>query len=104
MNDARLERMARYLEAIGLRAQRGMLNLEKDRIKAAQIEPFARHLDAMIADLKTGGSTQRRSAIEAFFWMLEEFKISIFAPEIKTRHPISAKRLKTQIKQIEGIV
>ena len=30
---------------------------------------------------------------EAFRWMLEEFRVSIFAPELGTAQPVSAKRL-----------
>ena len=31
--------------------------------------------------------------LEAFRWMLEEYRISLFAQTIKTRYPISYKRL-----------
>ncbi len=99
----RMGRIISYLQAVALRAQRGLLNLEKDQAKAAQIAPFSQHLQEMVEDLQTGGSTQRRQAIEAFLWMLEEFKISIFAPEIKTAQPVSAKRLNAQIKHIASM-
>jgi hypothetical protein len=36
--------------------------------------------------------------------MIEEFKISLFAPEVKTAFPISAVRLARKIKEIEAIV
>jgi ATP-dependent helicase HrpA len=34
--------------------------------------------------------------------MIEEFKVSLFAPEIKTAFPVSAKRLAAKIKEIEA--
>jgi hypothetical protein len=36
--------------------------------------------------------------------MIEEFKISLFAPEIRTAFPISAVRLARKIKEIEAMV
>jgi ATP-dependent helicase HrpA len=35
-------------------------------------------------------------ALEQYRWMLEEFRISLFAQELKTSIPISAKRLEAQ--------
>jgi ATP-dependent helicase HrpA len=42
--------------------------------------------------------------VEDFFWMLEEYKISIFAQEIKTAGPVSAKRLDDQLTLIEEMM
>jgi ATP-dependent helicase HrpA len=46
----------------------------------------------------------KRQAVEELRRMVEEFKISLFAPEIKTAFPISAVRLARKIKEIEAIV
>jgi DNA-binding HxlR family transcriptional regulator len=35
--------------------------------------------------------------------MVEEFKVSLFAPELKTAFPISPKRLAEQLKEIESL-
>jgi len=32
-------------------------------------------------------------AINAFLWLVEEYRISLFAQQLKTRVPVSAKRL-----------
>lgn len=100
----RLQRLVRYMQAIGLRAQRGLVDLEKDRAKAANLIPFQQRLDELVRGLDSQTSPQRRQAIEALLWMLEEFKISLFAQEIKTAHPISAKRLEKQIEKIDALV
>jgi ATP-dependent helicase HrpA len=42
--------------------------------------------------------------LESFYWMLEEYKISVFAQEIKTAHPVSPQRLEKQLKKIEAMV
>jgi len=47
---------------------------------------------------------EKRQAVGELRRMIEEFKISLFAPEIKTAFPISAVRLARKIKEIEAIV
>jgi ATP-dependent helicase HrpA len=103
-DNPRLRRLIRYIQAMGLRAARGADDLEKDRIKAASVAPFEQRLRKLLASLGPRTSAQRRQAIEAFYWMLEEYKISVFAQEIKTAFPVSAKRLEGQLKEIESMV
>ncbi len=102
-DNERLDRLVGYMQAIDLRAQRGLLNLEKDRIKAERMLLYEKRLEAMLHDLESGGSLQRRQAIETYFWMLEEYRISVFAPEIRTGQPVSSKKLEAQIEFIESI-
>jgi ATP-dependent helicase HrpA len=100
----RLKHLPRYIKAIGLRAQRAALDLEKDRAKAQRVAPYEDRLAALIRALTARSSAQKRRLVEDFFWLLEEFKISVFAPEIKTARPVSAKRLENAIKDIDEMV
>jgi hypothetical protein len=36
--------------------------------------------------------------------MLEEYRIALFAPEIKTARPVSEEKLELRLKEIEGMV
>ena len=74
--------------------------MDKDRKKAASIKPFTDSLGEMISSLEPTTSLEKREAIEAFFWMIEEFKVSQFAQELKTPYPVSVKKLKYQVSQI----
>ncbi len=103
-DNSRLERLMRYLQAISMRAERGLINLEKDRIKTKEVDAFAKRLERIIHSLSSQSSREKRRAVEDFFWLLEEYKISIFAQEIKTAQPVSAKRLRTQLDKIEAMV
>ena len=47
---------------------------------------------------------EKREAVEVFRWMIEEFKVSLFAQELKTRFPVSSKRLEKQRKEIDRMV
>jgi ATP-dependent helicase HrpA len=53
---------------------------------------------------KTGpaASPEKLAALEELRWMIEEFKVALFAPEVKTAHPISTVRLARKAKDIEG--
>jgi ATP-dependent helicase HrpA len=100
----RLLRLVRYIQAMGLRADRGRVNPEKDKAKAGRIEPYERRLAHLAQALGPESSPEKRQAVESFFWMLEEYKISVFAQEIKTAHPVSPQRLEKQLVKIESMV
>lgn len=103
-DDDRLERLVRYIQALSLRAERGLVDLEKDRLKCLEVEAYTKHLNRIVKSLTPQSSQEKRRAVEAFYWMVEEFKISIFAQEIKTSHPVSTKRLKNHLKNLEAMV
>jgi ATP-dependent helicase HrpA len=45
-------------------------------------------------------SDEKRKALEALFWLIEEYKVSVFAQELKTAIPVSKKRLEEKFAQI----
>jgi ATP-dependent helicase HrpA len=100
----RLSHLVRYIKALALRTQRGVIDLEKDRAKEKTVAPLAAELERLLAALSPATSSDRRQAVEAFFWMLEEFKVAVFAPELKTAQPVSVNRLKAKLKEIEKMV
>jgi ATP-dependent helicase HrpA len=38
---------------------------------------------------------------DTYRWMLEEFRVSLFAQQMKTRLPVSSKRLEQQWQQVQ---
>ena len=125
---ARLMRIPRYIEGLKIRLERGRIGPEKDRAKAAQVEPFVFELMRLDAALKSGTqcpipnfrpgpaaaflkqgqgiaspNSEKRLAVEELRWMIEEFKLALFAPEIKAAFPISAVRLARKIREIDAI-
>jgi ATP-dependent helicase HrpA len=95
-----LRHLVRYLKALGIRAERGRLDMEKDMKKAAAVKPFADRYQEMAAGLGAEVSKEKREAVEAFFWAIEEFKVSLFAQELKTPYPVSIKKLNAQVQEI----
>ena len=97
----RIEHFPRYLRAMAVRAERGAYNVEKDRRKAAAAEVFVTALQKMTEALSPHSSREKREALDAYRWMIEEFKVSLFAPELKTAYPVSQKRLEAKVREIE---
>ncbi|UCD78294.1 MAG: DUF3418 domain-containing protein [Desulfobacterales bacterium] len=100
----RLIHLPRYCKALVIRAQRAMLDFEKDQTKLSEIKQFTAYLNTMLAELSPLATDDKRQAVEEFFWMIEEYKVSVFAQELKTAVPVSAKRLKDKLGQIDRMV
>jgi ATP-dependent helicase HrpA len=100
----RLAHIPRYLRAMEIRADRGSHNPDKDRVKEEQAQVYITALKKMIDGLSTHASRERKDMIDEFRWMIEEFKVSLFAPEMGTPFPISAKRLDKYKQEIERTV
>jgi ATP-dependent helicase HrpA len=80
---ARLVNITRYLKAIGVRLQRASHDVQKDQQKAAAVAPFWQKFQTL-------PDTPERTEL---LWLIEEFRVQTFAPELKTAVPISAQRL-----------
>ena len=100
----RYAHLDRYIRALMIRAQRAPLDFEKDRAKATEVNQHINGLNNLLQSLTPSASDEKRQAIEEYFWMLEEYKVSVFAQELKTAIPVSAKRLKEKLGQIERMV
>ncbi len=82
----------RYLKAIEKRLDKMQSNPGRDRQLRLEIsslwDDYKKRADLL--------SRQNRHSnqLEEYRWLLEEYRISLFAQEIKTRVPVSSKRLK----------
>ncbi|MEM7393565.1 MAG: DUF3418 domain-containing protein, partial [Verrucomicrobiota bacterium] len=81
----------RYLKGIAIRIDRLRVNPSKDRDRMDQLSTF----------LERCPEPETEEA-ETWRWMLEEWRISLFAQELRTLFPISAKRLEKQWEKIGG--
>ena len=94
---ARIADYPRYFRAIQLRIDRARLNPASDRKKEERFAPFwDQYLDAATRGVKLAS----RAAFDEYRWMLEEYRISVFAQEQGTAFPVSPKRL--EIKWLEA--
>ena len=87
----------RYCKALQKRMERAYASPEKDKVKAEQLSPFITRLK----ELKPGEpSPECMKLLRQYRTMLAEYKISVFAQEMKTRFPVSSKRLEKKWQEI----
>ncbi len=92
--------LSRFLKAIVVRAERAMLDPMKDRQKAEQVQPFQDAVDELMDSELMG---EKRDAAQVLRWMVEEFRVSVFAQELGTAQKVSPKRLYDKLEQVRGM-
>jgi ATP-dependent helicase HrpA len=96
-----LQHCPRYLEAIVVRlAKLAGSGWQRDQRSYEQIAPFWQAYRQYTAERDQRAVDD--PALEQFRWMLEEFRVSLFAQELRTAMPVSAKRLERQWQQVTG--
>jgi ATP-dependent helicase HrpA len=85
-----LRHVPRYLKAIQIRADRASISPQAQAKDAEKARPLA-----AVADWQKQVPPANR---EAFRWMLEEFRVSLFAQELGTAYPASAQRLQALLE------
>ncbi len=93
---ARLNHLPRYLKGLLTRAERASLNPVKDQERAKALAPYANVLKRIHA--KAQRTPQAQALVDEFRWMVEEYKVSLFAQELGTAVPVSPKRLDQQLE------
>ncbi|MBN1904438.1 MAG: ATP-dependent RNA helicase HrpA [Deltaproteobacteria bacterium] len=99
-----MREIPRYLKAMEVRLTRGLNNLEKDALKAKSFDEYENILKQISETISPYASAEKKEGMEQLRWMIEEYRVSVFAPELGTAFPISAKRLKNQIEMVKSIV
>jgi len=61
-------------------------------------------LREMQAEIASGASEEKRKAVEEYRWMMEEFKVSLFAQELGTAYPVSLNRLRKKKEEIDSMI
>jgi ATP-dependent helicase HrpA len=87
----RLQRFPVYLKAAGIRLDKLRADPARDRRAAAELAPLATQWQREDARQRRAGGVDPR--LEQFRWLLEELRVQLFAQELKTPAPVSAKRL-----------
>ena len=100
----RFPHLQRYLKAMEIRIRRAAVHFEKDAAKDVQLQPAIAILDQMLAELSPTATEAKRSALEEFFWMVEEFKVSLFAQELGTAVKVSHKKLMEKAEKIRRMI
>jgi ATP-dependent helicase HrpA len=88
---AQLAHFPRYLKAMNVRLEKLRADPARDAKLMAEWQSAATPYQRLMRD-KTAGRNTDPKLVE-FRWMLEELRVSLFAQELRTPMPVSAKRL-----------
>jgi ATP-dependent helicase HrpA len=95
-----LNHLHRYLKTIRLRAERAKTDPRKDAQKVELIAVYQTQFDELAA---SDSSPERKILVGELRWMLEEYRVSVFAQELGTAQPISPKRMDKKIEEIKRV-
>ncbi len=84
-----LKQFPRYLKAMLYRLEKSAQDPGRDVRLAGELAPYWQKYWDRVKQGKDKTTPER----DEFRWMLEEFRVSLFAQPLKTLYPISAKRL-----------
>ena len=92
----RLREYPRYFRAVSSRLEK-MPNMgEKDRVHTAQLAQYWEKYET----LRRRRPENKCSGLNLLRWMLEEFRVSLFAQGLGTSMPVSAKRIDAQFEKL----
>ena len=96
LSPSRLAHYPRYLKAMRLRGERLRQDPAKDQQRMLQVMPYWR------AYLQHRAAGDHAEALAELRWLIEEWRVSLFAQELKTAEPVSAKRLARALAALNG--
>jgi ATP-dependent helicase HrpA len=96
--ERRVRLLPRYLRALGIRAERAYVYPEKDQAKESQLDAHLSQFNEIARQVRLRPTRDGLDLVEEVRQMIEELKISLFAPEIKTLFPVSGKRIEKKLR------
>ncbi len=91
-----LQHLPRYLKAIVMRLDKQRGDPRRDAERLAELRPLEHRWLRALTERK--GTVDPR--LDEYRWLLEELRVSLFAQELRTPQPVSAKRLDKVWQQI----
>jgi len=90
-----LDYLPRYLKALTRRIERLPANAKRDAELAVKVKPFISGMQTIVAQLTKRTPPPELTQLR---WMIEEYRVSLFAQELKTMMKVSDKRLAEQLE------
>ncbi|HWR79196.1 MAG TPA: DUF3418 domain-containing protein, partial [Pseudomonas sp.] len=95
-----LKELPRYLKAIEQRFEKIASQLQRDRVWSAELTACWEQYRSRLA--KHGQEGKRDAQLQLYRWMLEEYRVSLFAQQLGTKMAVSDKRLGKQWAAVES--
>ena len=91
----RLAHLPRYLKAMRMRAEKLRSDPGRDHARMQQVLPYWR----AVLDARASGDASE--ALQILRWLVEEWRVSVFAQDLKTAEPVSGKRMAQALREIK---
>ena len=95
-----LKEIPRYLKAIEQRLDKVGSQVQRDRVWTGELTAAWQQFQARAA--KHAQEGKRDPELVLYRWMLEEYRVSLFAQQLGTKMAVSDKRLAKQWSQVEA--
>ena len=90
-----MEHYSRYLEAMSIRLTSVEKDPHRDAVRMKEIGPFWQQYLQLLEDGRDYDEN-----VDEYRWLMEEFRVSLFAQQLGTRAKVSVQRLQKAWKQI----
>ena len=95
----RLADLPRYLEAMDRRLAKLLLDPRRDQARMLEVREFE---DWLVRLEPRIASDTARTEWTRIRWLIEEFRVQLYAQDLKTREPVSEKRLRRMLSDLEA--
>ncbi len=95
-----LKEIPRYLKAIEQRLDKIAGQVQRDRVWSGELAGYWEQYQARLGKHRQEG--KRDPQLSLYRWLLEEYRVSLFAQQLGTKQPVSDKRLSKQWSQVEA--
>ncbi|WP_084075895.1 ATP-dependent RNA helicase HrpA [Demequina sp. NBRC 110052] len=98
---ARLRHLARYLRAALVRLEKAPTQMARDAENAWKVRQVLDEYETVRAAVDAGRpDPARRAALDDARWMIEEYRVSLFAQSLGTDGPVSDKRIRKALADV----
>ncbi len=96
LDPLRLQHYPRYLEAMQVRLQGIDKDPRRDAERMQQVSPYWEQYLELLQD-----GREYDESVDVYRWLIEEFRVSLFAQQLGTADKVSVKRLRQAWKEID---
>ncbi|QEN07617.1 ATP-dependent RNA helicase HrpA [Oceanispirochaeta crateris] len=97
----KLNELIRYMKLIRIRTEKGILDPVKDEEREARFRRYWNRYEKIVLGLPEWISPERRCEVDALWWYFQEYKIFLFAQEMKTKEKVSDERIEKRVENLQ---
>ncbi|WP_298943500.1 ATP-dependent RNA helicase HrpA [uncultured Psychromonas sp.] len=100
VGEAKLNDIKRYLLALQKRLEKLPVNPNQDRLNTIELHDLEERYRALCKQLLS--NENEHEGLAEVYWMMEELRVSLFAQQLGTPYPVSAKRVRLKLTELKG--